>query len=71
MKLLLNDKEIARFLIALVNVRDSCVDIEMNQRHTADQIAWVIETRDKPRFNLEKFRNKIKQKIEPGVSKAL
>ena len=63
MKLLLNDKEIAKFLIALVNVRDSCADIEMNERHTADQIHWVIETRDKPKFNLEKHRDKIKQKI--------
>ena len=71
MKLLLNDKEIARFLIALVNVRDSCVDIEMNQRHTADQIAWAIEIRDKPKFNLEKFRDKIKQKITHGVRRDL
>jgi hypothetical protein len=38
MKLLLNDKEIARFLIALVNVRDSCADTEMNQRHTAARL---------------------------------
>jgi hypothetical protein len=71
MKLLLNDKEIARFLIALVNVRDSCVDIEMNERHTADQIQWVIEIRDKPKFNLEKHRDKIKQKIAQGVRKDL
>jgi hypothetical protein len=71
MKLLLNDKEIAKFLIALVNVRDSCVDIEMNERHTASQIHWVIETRDKPKFNLEKHRDKIKQKITQGVRKDL
>jgi hypothetical protein len=71
MKLLLNDKEIARFLIALVNVRDSCVDIEMNERHTAEQIHWVIEIRDKPKFNLEKHRDKIKQKITQGVRKDL
>ena len=71
MKLLLNDKEIARFLIALVNVRDSCADIEMNERHTADQIHWVIEIRDKPKFDLEKHREKIKQKITQGVRKDL
>jgi hypothetical protein len=71
MKLLLNDKEIARFLIALVDVRDSCVDIEMNERHTAEQIQWVIEIRDKEKFNLKKHRNKIKQKITQGVRKDL
>jgi hypothetical protein len=71
MKLLLNDKEISRFLIELVNVRDSCSHIEMDQRHTAGQIAWVIETRDKPRFNLEKHRDKIKQKITQGIRKDL
>jgi len=71
MKLLLNDKEIARFLIELVNVRDSCAHIEMDQRHTASQIAWVIETRDKPKFNIEKQQDKIKQKITQGVRKDL
>ena len=71
MKLLLNDKEIARFLIELVNVLDSCKHIELDQRHTAGMIAWIIETRDKPRFNLEKHRAKIKQKIHQGVRKDL
>jgi hypothetical protein len=71
MKLLLNDKEIARFLIELVNVLDSCKHIELDERHTAGMIAWIIETRDKPRFNLEKHRAKIKQKIHQGVRKDL
>ena len=71
MKLLLNDKEIARFLIELVNVSDACKHIEFNERHTAGVIQWVIETRDKPRFNLEKHRAKIKQKIHQGVRKDL
>jgi hypothetical protein len=71
MKLLLNDKEIARFLIELVNVIDACKHIELDERHTAGMIAWIIETRDKPRFNLEKHRAKIKQKIHQGVRKDL
>jgi hypothetical protein len=71
MKLLLNDKEIARFLIELVNVLNACKHIELDERHTAGMIAWVIETRDKPRFNLEKHRAKIKQKIHQGVRKDL
>jgi hypothetical protein len=71
MKLLLNDKEIARFLIELVNVIDSCKHIELDERHTAGMIHYVIETRDKPKFDLEKHREKFKQKIHQGVRKDL
>ena len=67
MKLLLNDKEIARFLIELVNVSDACKHIEFNERHTAGMIQWIIETKNKPKFNLEIHRDKIKQKITQGV----
>ena len=49
MKLLLNDKEIARFLIELVNVFDACKHIEFDERHTAGMIHWVIETKNKPK----------------------
>jgi hypothetical protein len=71
MKLLVNDKEIARFLIQLVDVRDSCNHIDLNERHLASTIAWAIETRDKPKFNIEKQRDKIKQKITQSVRKDL
>jgi hypothetical protein len=71
MKLLVNDKELARFLIQLVNVRDACKHIELNQRHLGSTIAWVIETRDKPKFNLDKQRDKIKQKITQSIRKDL
>jgi|688.fasta_scaffold93081_4 hypothetical protein len=71
MKLLLNDKEIARFLIELVNVSDACKHIEFDERHTAGMIHWIIETKNKPRFNLEKHRDKIKQKITQGIRKDL
>jgi hypothetical protein len=71
MKLLVNDKEIARFLIQLVDVRDACKHIELNERHLASTIAWAIETRDKPKFNIEKQRDKIKQKITQSIRKDL
>ena len=71
MKLLVNDKEIARFLIELVNVSDACKHIELDQRHTAGMIAWIIETKNKSNFNLEKHRDKIKQKITQGIRKDL
>jgi hypothetical protein len=71
MKLLLNDKEIARFLIELVNVLDACKHIELDERHTAGAIEYVIETKNKPKFDLEKHRDKIKQKITQGVRRDL
>ena len=71
MKLLLNDKEIARFLIELVNVSDACKHIEFNERHTAGAIKYVIETKNKPKFDLEKHKDKIKQKITQGIRRDL
>jgi hypothetical protein len=71
MKLLLNDKEIARFLISLVDAKDSCNHIEIPQHHTNSAINYVIETKDKPKFDLEKHKAKIKQKIHQGVRKDL
>jgi hypothetical protein len=71
MKLLLNDKEIARFLIELVDVQTACKNIELNEQHTASTITWVIEKKFQANFNLEKHRDKIKQKIRHSVSKDL
>jgi hypothetical protein len=71
MKLLLNDKEIARFLIELINAFDACKHIELNERHTAGAIEYVIETKNKSKFQLEKHRDKIKQKITQGVRRDL
>jgi hypothetical protein len=71
MKLLVNDKEIARFLIQLVDVRDACKHIDLNDRHLASTISWVIETRDKPKFSIDKQRDKIKQKITQSIRKDL
>ena len=69
MKLLLNDKEIARFLIELVDVYDSCKKIELNEQHVAATITWIIDKKSQTKFSLEKLRDKIKQKIRHAVSK--
>jgi hypothetical protein len=68
MKLLLNDKEIAKFLIELINVYDACKNIELNEENTATVITWIIDKKNHPRFNLEKHRDKFKQKIRHSVS---
>ena len=71
MKLLINDKEIARFLIELVNVSEVCKHIELDRRHTAGMIHYVIETKNKPKFDINKHREKFKQKITQGIRKDL
>jgi NAD kinase len=69
MKLLLNDKEIARFLIELIDVRDSCKKIELNEEYAAAAITWIIDKKSQKKFSIEKLRDKIKQKIRHAVSK--
>jgi len=69
MKLLINEKEIIYFLISLIDHRESCKNIEFNEKHTGEAIAWVLEKRDGPgKFNLSKFKKKIKDRIRSGVS---
>jgi hypothetical protein len=69
MKLLLNDKEIARFLIELIDVHEACKKIELNEQHSAAAITWVIDKKNQNKFRLDKSRDKIKQKIRQAVSK--
>lgn len=71
MKLLLNDKEIARFLCELINVYDTCTQIEHNEQHTADAIFSITGKINAPKFNIDKHRDKIKQKILQAVRKDL
>lgn len=68
MKILLNDKEIIHFLISLIDHTQSCKNIEFNEKFTGEAIGWVLEKRDGPgKFNLGKFKKKIKDRIEQGV----
>ena len=69
MKLLLNDKEIARFLIELIDVYEACKKIELNEQHSAAAITWVIDKKNQNKFRLDKSRDKIKQKIRQAVGK--
>ena len=68
MKLLVNDKELAHYLISLIDLKDHCSHIELNERKTAEAIQFIIEKRDHHKFNIEKFRDKFKEKLLRGVS---
>ncbi len=71
MKLLVNDKEIARFLVDKLDVLGACKDIEYNETHTAEVIQHIVEKMSSQNFNLEKHRDKFKQKLYRNVSKDL
>ena len=68
MKLLVNDKELAHYLISLIDLKDHCSHIELNERKTAEAIQFIIEKRDHHKFDIEKFRDKFKEKLWRGVS---
>ena len=68
MKLLVNDKELAHYLISLIDLKEHCAHIELNERKTAEVIHFIIEKRDHHKFDIEKFRDKFKEKLVRGVS---
>jgi len=68
MKLLVNDKELAHYLISLINLKDYCAHIELDERNTAEAIQFIIEKRDHHKFDINKFRDKFKEKLWRGVS---
>jgi hypothetical protein len=68
MKLLVNDKELAHYLISLIDLKDHCAHIELNELKTAEAIQFIIEKRDHKKFDIEKFRDKFKEKLWRGIS---
>jgi hypothetical protein len=68
MKLLVNDKELAHYLISLIDLKDHCDHIELNETQTAEAVQFIIERRDHHKFDIEKFRDKFKDRLLRGVS---
>lgn len=68
MKLLVNDKELAHFLISLIDLREHCAHVELNEFKTAEAIDFIIEKKNHHKFEIEKFRMKFKQKLWRAVS---
>lgn len=75
MKLLINDKEIAYFLLSLVDHTESLKDIKMPENETALAINYVLELTHRPlkgkKFNLSKHKQKIKDRIKRAVYRDL
>ena len=72
MKLLLNDKEIASFLIETVGInRDPLKKVPFGVGHIESVVDYVCRERNKKSFNIDKMRVKIKSKIKRAVEKDL
>ena len=71
MKLLLNDKEIAHFLISVIDHATPIKSIDYSERELAQVIKYIIEEKEKPKYNLDKMRQKFKDKILRGVARDL
>lgn len=67
MKLLINDKEIASYLISLIDLKKQVEQLEISEKATADAIAWALLRKDKKGQIPEKFNDKVKEKITKGV----
>jgi hypothetical protein len=72
MKLLVNDKELANYLCSLIDIKDQCSQIkidESNESNVSQSIGYILEKKHHHKFSIEKYRDKFKQKIRQGVTK--
>lgn len=67
MKLLLNDKELAHFLISLLDIKSEALNIPVQETHTAEAVAWALVRKDKKGQLPEKFTPKVVDKVTAGV----
>ncbi len=69
MKLLLNDKEIAFFLLSQLNHIKQASEIPYFSYETDSVIRYIVKEKNKPKFDITKFRTKFKKKINKAVEK--
>ena len=67
MKLLLNNKEIAHFLLSLIDHRTHFKNHSISTSHLVNLQNYVFEEQSKKKFNLDKMREKFKSKIRRAV----
>ena len=74
MKLLVNDKELAHYLISLIDLKEMCREIKVDEStssKTAEAVTFILEKKNHHKYDLEKFKNKFKKKIYGGVTSDL
>ena len=71
MKVIVNRKELADFLISFIDYLPACESIKMTEGNIGEAIYYVLEEKAKRKFDINKMRKKLKDKIRRGVSRDL
>jgi ribosomal protein L31 len=74
MKLIVNDKELAYYLISLVDIKKHLSHIQIDESNTSNVagiMGYILNKKESPKFELEKFRQKFKDKISNAVTNDL
>lgn len=73
MNLILNDKEIVLYIVSLLDYQPVIQNIELNDLELSEVIGWWCEKKrlDGKKFNEQKHKGKLKEKIKRAVSKDL
>jgi hypothetical protein len=67
MKLLINDKELANYLISLIDFKKDVIHINLESTNTEEAIAWALVKKNKKGMIPEKYNSKLKEKLIYGV----
>ncbi len=71
MKLLLNNKEIAHFLLSLIDHYPAVKDVSMPDTEVNEVITYIVIEKNKKKFNLLRMKKKFKDRIDRAVRKDL
>lgn len=71
MKLLINDKEIAHFLLSLIDYTELVKSIGIKTENIDQVTLWINYELAKPKYNLDKMRKKFKDRIYKAVKEDL
>lgn len=69
MKLIVTEKEIAKFLVSLIDHRSACKDVEFTDSYLAEALGWSLEKKGRNKFLPKKYVPKAREKIADGISK--
>ena len=69
MKLLLNDKEIAHFLLSLIDYNKTALSVPLVFREVQIVRDYILQEQAKPKYSLEKMRQKFKDRLYRGVKR--
>lgn len=69
MKLLINDKEIANFLVSLIDVKNKLKDIPLTEWSMFEAVHWWVEKRQSSdKFDKHKWKDKLAQRLRKAVN---